>query len=136
MQVNQLETLPTDIANLESTLDLLRKTQSPPSTDASFDLPLPATLSLLSTREAELAELSAQLKALEKALPRKTRELEKLENELKPLELQRQAVTAAAKEARRRKEEALNGKGNDLEARGRWWRGVEAGLKAMLEVES
>lgn len=136
LQVNQLESLPVDIANLESTLQVLRETQLPTSKDASLNLPLPATLSLLSTREAELAELKAQLRALESALPRKTRELERLENELKPLELQRQGVTAAAKEARRRKEEALNGKGDELEARGRWWRGVEAGLKAMLEVES
>jgi chromosome segregation ATPase len=136
LQVNQLENLPADIANLESTLQLLHETQLPSSTDASLNLPLPATLSLLGTREAELAELNAQLRALESALPRKTRELERLENELKPLEFQRRGVTAAAKEARRRKEEALNGKGDDLEARGRWWRGVEAGLKAMLEVES
>lgn len=136
LQVKQRESLPVDIANLESTLQLLRETQLPTSKDASLSLPLPATLSLLSTREADLAELKAQLRALESALPRKTRELERLENELKPLELQRQGVTAAAKEARRRKEEALNGKGDELEARGRWWRGVEAGLKAMLEVES
>ena len=136
LQVNQLESLPVDIANLESTLQILRETQSLSSTDGSLNLPLPATLALLSAREAELAELNAQLRALEGALPRKTRELERLENELKPLEFQRQGMTAAAKEARRRKEEAMNGKSDDLEARGRWWRGVEAGLKAMLEVES
>lgn len=45
-------------------------------------------------------------------------------------------MTTAAKEARRRKGEALNGKTDDLEARGRWLRGVEAGLKAMLETDS
>ncbi len=136
LQTSQLESLPTDIANLESTLQLLRETQSPSSTDESLSLPLPATLALLSTREAELAQLNHQLKSLESALPRKTRELERLENELRPLELQKQGSTAAAKEARRRKEEGLKGQGDDLEQRGRWWRGVEAGLKGMLEIES
>jgi len=136
LQTSQLESLPTDIANLESTLQLLRETQSPSSTDESLSLPLPATLALLSTREAELAQLNHQLKSLESALPRKTRELERLENELRPLELQKQGSTAAAKEARRRKEEGLKGQGDDLEQRGRWGRGVEAGLKGMLEIES
>lgn len=128
--------MPTDISNLESTLQLLRETQSPASTDASLNLPLPATLSLLSTREAELAELNAQLRTLESSLPRKTRDLERLENQLKQFQFQRQVMTTAAKEARRRKGEALNGKTDDLEARGRWLRGVEAGLKAMLETDS
>ncbi|MCJ1366078.1 hypothetical protein MMC16_005203 [Acarospora aff. strigata] len=136
LQTSQLESLPSDIANLETTLQVLRETLSPSTTDESLNLPLPATLSLLSERNTELAELNAQLKTLEHALPRKTRELERLESELKPLEFQKQGVTSAAKDARRRKEEALNGQGDDLEARGRWWRGVEAGLRGMLEVES
>lgn len=136
VQTSQLESLPTDIANLESTLQLLRETQKSSSTDPSHSLPLPATLSLLETREAELAQLNHQLQTLESALPRKTRELERLENEFRPLEVKKQGVTAAAKEAQRRKEEGLKGQGDDLEQRGRWWRGVEAGLKGVLEVES
>jgi hypothetical protein len=69
-------------------------------------------------------------------LPIKTRELERLEAELQPLEVRRLGSAASAREAQRRKEQALNGAGDDLEERGRWWRGVEGGLKGMLGVEN
>ncbi len=98
-------------------------------------MPLPATLSLLSQREEELAHLNHQLATLQSTLPRKTRELDCLEAELNPLELQKLGSTAAAKEARRRKEDGMGGVGDDLEERGRWWRGVEGGLKEVLGVE-
>jgi hypothetical protein len=55
---------------------------------------------------------------------------------LQPLEVKRLGSTASAREAKRRKEEALGGVGDDLEERGRWWRGVESGLKGMLGVEN
>lgn len=88
----------------------------------------------MSEREFELAQLNQQLKTLQQALPRKTRELEKVENELRIVEAQRDGVAMGAKEAVRRREEG--GGGDDLEGRGRWLKGVEAGLKGMLEVES
>ncbi len=40
----------------------------------------------------------------------------------------------AAREAVKRKEDG--GWGDELEGRGRWLRGVEAGLRGILEVES
>jgi hypothetical protein len=69
-------------------------------------------------------------------LPRKTRALERLEAELQPLEVKRQGTTALARDAKRRKEDSLGGNGDDLEERGRWWRGVEGGLKVLLDVEN
>ena len=92
-------------------------------------------MSLLSTRETELAQLDHQLAGLQSLLPRKTREFDRLEAELKPLEVKKLGSAAAAREARRRKEEGLGGVRDDLEERGRWWRAVETGLKTMLDVE-
>jgi hypothetical protein len=76
------------------------------------------------------------LEQLQVMVPRKTKELERLNAELQPLEVKRLGSTASANEAKRRKEEALGGVGDDLEERGRWWRGVESGVKGMLGVET
>jgi hypothetical protein len=43
---------------------------------------------------------------------------------------------AGAREAKRRKEEASGGVGDDMEERGRWWRGVEAGLRELLDIDN
>lgn len=55
-----------------------------------------------------------------------------LERELRPLEMQKAGAVAAAKEARRRKEEGERGVGDELELKGRWYRGVETGLTELL----
>ena len=60
--------------------------------------------------------------------------MDRLQAELVPLEAKRQNSAAAAKEARRRKEAVLGGVQDDLEERGRWWRGSETLLKQMLEI--
>lgn len=57
-----------------------------------------------------------------------------MQSELKPLEVQKVTTVLAAKEVRRRKEEAESGVGDELELKGRWYRGVEVGLKEMLGV--
>lgn len=49
------------------------------------------------------------------------------------MEAQRDGVAIGAREAVKRREEG--GGGDDLEGRGRWLKGVEAGLRGMLEVE-
>lgn len=110
----------------------LRAQQVKPSANPELSLPLPATLDLLSSRQSELDQLNHQLKTLQNALPRKTRELETLERELRPLEMQKAGAVAAAKEARRRKEEGQRGVGDELELKGRWYRGVETGLTELL----
>lgn len=101
----------------------------------SQSLSLPATLSLLAEDETNLKDLNRELAALESTLTRKTKELERVEMELKPLEAQRQARVKAAKEAQRKKA-GLEGDGDDLEERGRWWKGVSEGLKVMLQPEA
>ncbi|MCJ1230483.1 hypothetical protein MMC12_007157 [Toensbergia leucococca] len=136
LSTTQLSALPSQIASLTTTLSALRTLQTPLSAHPSLSLPLPATLSLLSTRQSELDALDSQLKSLQHSLPRKVRELERLEGELKPLEVRRAGMVAAAGESRRRKEEGERGGGDDLEVRGRWYRGVETGLRGMLGVEA
>ncbi len=130
----QLETLPTEIEGLEASIAQLKQDQTPTSSNPELGLPLPETLRLLNEREAELAALNAQIAQLQTSLPNRAKELEKLERELKPLETQKQGTVAAAKEARRRKEEG-GGIGDELEERGRWFTASEKALKDMLEVE-
>lgn len=134
LQTTLLSSLPAQTDHLQSTIESLRPLTNPlsSSTPPNLSLPLHATSSLLSEREIEIAQLNQQLKTLQQALPRKTRELEKVENELKVLEIQRDGVVMAAREAVKRKEEG--GWGDGLEGRGRWLKGSEAGLREMLEV--
>jgi chromosome segregation ATPase len=134
MQTSQLQELPEKIEELQTSIEELRAGQQPGS-NPTLNMPLEKTLALVEERERERAELDRQLEQLQVMVPRKTRELERLNAELQPLEVKRLGTTASAREAKRRKEEALGGVGDDLEERGRWWRGVESGLKGMLGVE-
>ncbi|GAQ04741.1 kinetochore protein Sos7 [Aspergillus lentulus] len=125
--------LPESIENLESTIAGLRAKQvATMGTSSSQNLPLPATLSLLAEREAELAALNRQLAAVQNALPRKTREAEAMERELSVLERRRSEATAQAREAQRMKQE---GKSDGLEELGRWYRSAEETLKSLVGVE-
>lgn len=134
MQTTQLQELPEKIGALQTSVEELKAAQQPGS-NPTLNLPLEKTLALVEEHERERAELDRQLEQLQVMVPRKTRELERLNAELQPLEVKRLGSTASAREAKRRKEEALGGVGDDLEERGRWWRGVESGLKGMLGVE-
>lgn len=130
----QLESLPAEIEGIEANIAQLKQDQIPTSSNPELDLPLPETLRLLNGKEAELAALNAQIAQVQSSLPNRAKELEKLERELKPLETQKQGTVAAAKEARRRKEEG-GGIGDELEERGRWLTASEKALRDMLEVE-
>ncbi|KAF1945127.1 hypothetical protein EJ02DRAFT_339678 [Clathrospora elynae] len=134
LRTQQLESLPTEIDGLEASIKQLKQDQTPASDNPELALPLPETQRVLSEREAELAALKARIASLQASMPNRTRELEKLERELRPLETQKQGTVAAAKEARRRKEEG-GGIGDELEERGRWLRASEKALTEMLEVE-
>lgn len=135
LQTTHLQELPEKIEGLQTRIVELKASQGPGS-NPTLNLPLEKTLSLVEERDRERTELDRQLEQLQVMLPRKTKELERLNAELQPLEVKRLGSTASAREAKRRKEEALGGVGDDLEERGRWWRGVDSGLKAMLGVES
>ncbi|KAF9889792.1 hypothetical protein FE257_006882 [Aspergillus nanangensis] len=133
LQITQLSTLPESIENLESTIASLRAHKvSNMDSSSSQNLPLPATLSLLSEREAELAALNRQLAAVQNALPRKTREAEAIERELGVLERRKAEAVTQAREAQRKKQE---GESDGLEEMGRWYRSAEEALKDLVGVE-
>lgn len=98
---------------------------------ASQKLPLPATLSLLSEREAELAALNRQLATVQNTVPRKTREAEAIERELNVLERRKTEEIVQARVAQRMKQQ---GESDGLEEMGRWYRGVEDTLKKIVGV--
>ncbi|KAJ5377486.1 uncharacterized protein N7496_004895 [Penicillium cataractarum] len=135
VQMTQLSTLPDSIENLESTIAGLRAKQvaSMTSSDprSSQNLPLPATMALLSEREAELAALNRQILAVQNTLPRKTREAEAIERECSVLERRKVEATTQAREAQRKKQQ---GESDGLEEMGRWYRGAEETLKEMVGV--
>lgn len=135
METATLREMPDRIAGLEERISELRE-QLQPGENPSLNLPLAKTLELVAEKKLQRHELERQLEQLRAQVPRKRKEMERLQTELQPLEVKRQNSQAAAKEARRRKEQALGGVEDDLEERGRWWRASEAALKQMLEIES
>ncbi|KAK7715333.1 hypothetical protein SLS64_004033 [Diaporthe eres] len=135
METATLREMPERIAGLEERIAELRE-QLQPGENPSLNLPLAKTLELVAEKKLQRHELERQLEQLRAQVPRKRKEMERLQTELQPLEVKRQNSLAAAKEARRRKEQALGGVEDDLEERGRWWRASEAALKQMLEIES
>ncbi|KAJ5475427.1 hypothetical protein N7539_007714 [Penicillium diatomitis] len=132
-QMAQLSSLPESIENLESTIAGLRAKQVAGMTSSdprsSQNLPLPATLALLSEREAELAALNRQILAVQNSLPRKTREAEAIERECSVLERRKTEAINQAREARRKKEQ---GESDGLEEMGRWYKGAEQIMNQVL----
>lgn len=135
IQTTDLRELPQRIEELQTSIEELKALQQPGSTP-TLSMPLDKTLALVEEREKQRSQLDRELEQLQMMVPRKTKELERLNAELQPLEMKKLGSAASAREAKRRKEEALGGVGDDLEERGRWWRGVETGLKGMLGVEN
>ncbi|KAH8690487.1 hypothetical protein BGW36DRAFT_56361 [Talaromyces proteolyticus] len=140
LQKIQLSTLPEEITNLENTISSLRALQAkhllaadPSDPSSSQNLPLPATLSLLAEREAELAAIDRQLTSMHTTLPRKTREAEAIERELSTLERRKVETLGQAREAQRKK---MEGESDGLEEMGRWYRGAEMTLKSLVNVEN
>lgn len=137
LQTTLLSSLPPQIDELNRTLvALCKQNQSADtnSTNPALTLPLPATISLLEERQAELDEVNAQLKTLHQVLPRQKRSLENEQRELQKLEMERDRAVGLAREAVERKQEG--GGADELERKGRWLRGVEVGLTSMLELKA
>jgi hypothetical protein len=132
-----LETLPQQNEELRASIAKLQAAQTPdPSLPQSQTLPLSETLELLAKREEELALLNHKLEMATTALPGKVRREESLTAELQMLETRTAGVKSSAREAQRKKEarmQGISGDLDDMEARGRWYRAVEAGIKATVE---
>ncbi|KAI0172393.1 hypothetical protein GGR52DRAFT_403436 [Hypoxylon sp. FL1284] len=137
METIQLEELPGKVAKLERAIaDLKEARAAELNPNPELNLPLAKTLDLVESKKQQRAGLERQLEQLQSQVPRKKKELDRLQAELQPLETKRQNSMAAAKEARRRKEAAFGGAGDDLEERGRWFRSAEAGLTQVLQMKS
>lgn len=132
LQTTQLQTLPSEIANLEATITRLRDSSAPKSDNPALSLPLQPTLELLSEREDELASIDAQIEALQSAMPSKEAHVEQLRDEVTMANTRKIKAVDEAKDASRRRENG--GMGDELEERGRWLRGAETGLRTMLEA--
>lgn len=133
-----LETMPTEIAALEEEVAMLRQSEAEHQDEDDADrephlrLPLDQTLELLAEREVQNQLLDEELEALRARLPERNAEMERLERGLKPLEQQKISAIAAAKEARKRKED---GGMDELEGKGRWWSACGRGLEAWVAAE-
>ncbi|KAK4466736.1 kinetochore protein Sos7 [Cladorrhinum samala] len=128
----QPDQLPADVSRLENEIKSLREKQK----DSDGKLPLKETLRRVAERRREMAELDRQLTQLGSLAPRKRKEAERLQQELTGLEARRSNSTAAAREAKRRKENSVEGGGEDeLEAQGRWLRGADAVLRSVLDIQ-
>lgn len=134
VRTSQLESLPSEIAELEQVISRLKDVQEPKSEDAELSLPLQPTMDLLRQREQELQSVDLEIARLQAALPAKKAEVSRLQDELEPIQMRKIKAVEEAKEARRRREGGGNGEADELEEKGRWLRGVEGSLKAMLEV--
>ena len=138
LQTELLGTLPDQINGLSHTLKELRirnrKNESEADERPEMNLPLDATREVVEGKKARLQEVEGQLKALRQSLPRQMRALEQEERETRLLEVERTRVINAAREAMERK--MADGGIDEVEMRGRWLRGVESGMREMLEVKS
>ncbi|GAB1312114.1 Kinetochore protein Sos7 coiled-coil domain-containing protein [Madurella fahalii] len=139
--------LPGKIAALEERVAELRAAQAPRgrgpgeedggSTAAGMDLPLGKTLELVDSKRRELAALERRLEQLGGQVPRKRKEAERLRGEVAALETRKANSAAAAREAKRRRENAQQGGVEDeLEARGRWYRASETVLRQVLGLQA
>jgi len=135
LQLEQLQNLPAEIASLQETLEVLESQRAPQSADPSLSLPLPGTLILLAEKQAEVDDLDHQLERLQAEHNVKRSALAQAEAGMKPLQLQKQKAIAEAKEARKRKELAANGLGDEFEEKGRWLSGVAVTMSRLLDVE-
>lgn len=132
LQTTQMASFPEEIADLESTIFALQSAQEPKSSNPALSLPLQPTLSLLSQRERDLADLNRQIAQLQAAIPEKKRANAALEVELGPLESRKNSAVQSAREAKEGRENG--GLVDELEERGRWLRGVDRSLRTMLDV--
>lgn len=124
----RIEELETRIAELKAQTDVK-------DDESAMNLPLAKTVVLAEERRQAVRDLDRQLEQLERLALRRRKEMERLQSEVNALEPKRVNATAAAGEAKRRKENlAQGGAEDDLEAKGRWYRASEVALRQMLGV--
>lgn len=119
---------------LRNDIDSLKAAQTSEPAHPYMALSLPETQALLAEQVAEHEMLNQQLSSLEAEVSLKSGQLEKAEVKLEQLQSQKGSIVAAAKEARRSREDNLSRQGSDVKLQGRWYAAAEACLKEMLEI--
>ncbi|KIX95794.1 uncharacterized protein Z520_08502 [Fonsecaea multimorphosa CBS 102226] len=102
------------------------------SGDPRMHLSLMATEQALMEQRERNAQIDRQIAELQKQMPAKLREVERMDRELADLEKRRNESTKLAIEGRRRREQ---GGRDEVEELGRWYRANEAVMKGLLGVE-
>ncbi|KAJ4298472.1 hypothetical protein N0V88_003502 [Collariella sp. IMI 366227] len=139
-EMGLVEELPGQIAALEERVGVLRGKQKElllGGRDArpEMNMPLGKTVDLVDGRRRELEGVERQLEVLGSQVPRKRKEMERLRAEVAALENRKTNSAAAAREAKRRRENlAQGGVEDELEARGRWYRASETVLRQVLNL--
>ncbi|KAK3354546.1 hypothetical protein B0H65DRAFT_16880 [Neurospora tetraspora] len=134
----KLRELPGKMEELQKRVDELRTKQAiQPGSLPEMNLPLAKTAALVEERRQKVRDLERQVEQLSSLAPRKRKEMERLQMEVTVLAAKRTQVSAAAREAKRRRENAQKAGGADdeMEAKGRWYRASEAALREMLGLK-
>ncbi len=127
--------LPKRIEELQGRVSSLRAEREGQGGGEGMDLPLGKTRGLVEGKRKELEGLERLVEGLERQVPRKRKEAERLGGEVAALENRRANSAAAAREAKRRRENAQGGVEDELEARGRWYRASETVLRQVLDLK-
>ncbi len=133
-----LEKIPVEIDELRADVERLqdeikaKRGQEDGSSDPRMQMSLAATEQALSEQRERNAEIDLQITELQRQMPGKVREVEKMDRELTDLERRRNESTRLAVEGRRRREE---GGRDEMEDLGRWYRASESVMQGLLGVE-
>ncbi|KAK3298202.1 uncharacterized protein B0H64DRAFT_384418 [Chaetomium fimeti] len=133
-----LRALPAEIDGLEERVRDLRAQHAllrAAGVGPEMSMPLGKTRALVEGRRRELGGLEREVEVVGGQVPRKRKEVERLRGEVAALENRRANSEAAAREAKRRRENAQGGVEDELEARGRWYRASETVLRQVLDLK-
>ncbi|KAL8772005.1 MAG: hypothetical protein Q9209_002670 [Squamulea sp. 1 TL-2023] len=137
LRVEMLGRLPGEIEGLEVRVGELRRGNEGlvESIGGGSGMGVERIREVVGEREREREEVERRVKALQREIPGKGRELDRLESELKDLERERERAVQGAKEAVKCREDG-GVVGDELEMKGRWLNGCEEGLRGLLGVEA
>lgn len=117
--LSKATSLPASTELMEEEIVVMEKEHEGSSSE--LHLPLSDTLALVSSSEAELARLEKELATVNAALPKKMARLKLLEDEIKPMEMDKEGLERFASEAVRMRDSARAEGKADRENMGRWY---------------
>lgn len=135
LRTEMLGRLPGEIEGLEERIRILREENQGAVEGMGGGMGLEGILELTREKERQREEVESKLKSLQREMPGKGRELERLMGELEGLEREKEKAVEGAREAVRSRKTG-GAVGDELEMRGRWLKGCEEGLRGLLGVEA